>query len=482
MRSPRGCLVAQLILRRVPFQRGQDLAAQYGVTAFLSSIFDYNPSPNAVSALPMTSGETPDRPQKTPGPNIAYNAGLMPAGGVGSPFTGGTSYGNGDGMMGIPPHPSNLAYASNVYYPPSGPGFTPTERAQIGVAMTPSKSGGVAPASLQPAADINGGMSLPPSNSDVYIDQYGQPHPTYQAQSNGDVNGHMPPAAKRQRSDQGDEAQGDEAQDVKPETMDVDEDEDSVDGYRDTEPLPASMRLSTRPTRPKPSNASARNRAKVLNLFTSQDPLDLRAIFGITDNAPPADLDIDMVIDNQGHTALHWACAVGRNHLVQQLIELGADIHRGNYAGETPLIRSVLTTNHAEAGTFHQLLTYLAASIRTLDHAHRTVVHHIALIAGVRGRASSARTYMARVLEWVARESISPSDMSGMVGVGLRSLVDVQDVHGDTALNVAARVGNKALVNLLLDSGADKARANKLGLKPQDFGIEVQVSGTTSRS
>ena len=53
--------------------------------------------------------------------------------------------------------------------------------------------------------------------------------------------------------------------------------------------------------------------------------------------------------------------------------------------------------------------------------------------------------------------------------------MDVQDVHGDTALNIAARVGNRGLVKLLLDAGADKARANKLGLKPQDFGVEVEV-------
>lgn len=55
-------------------------------------------------------------------------------------------------------------------------------------------------------------------------------------------------------------------------------------------------------------------------------------------------------------------------------------------------------------------------------------------------------------------------------------MVDVQDVHGDTALNVAARVGNKRLVGLLVDAGADKARANKLGLKPADFGVETDVS------
>jgi regulatory protein SWI6 len=48
-------------------------------------------------------------------------------------------------------------------------------------------------------------------------------------------------------------------------------------------------------------------------------------------------------------------------------------------------------------------------------------------------------------------------------------------VHGDTALNVAARVGNKGLITLLLDAGADKAKANKLGLRPVDFGVEQEA-------
>jgi hypothetical protein len=43
-------------------------------------------------------------------------------------------------------------------------------------------------------------------------------------------------------------------------------------------------------------------------------------------------------------------------------------------------------------------------------------------------------------------------------------------------LIVAARAGNKGLVKLLLDAGADKTKANKMGLKALDFGVEVEVS------
>jgi ankyrin repeat protein len=283
------------------------------------------------------------------------------------------------------------------------------------------------------------------------------------------------------------------------------EEEDSDDEMGDKPPVPSSMRLCTKPTRPKPSPAAGRSRAKLLELFQATEGVNVRAFLGLPPatngadgedadaEAEPVDLgiDIDTVIDEQGHTALHWAASLALTDLVRQLVELGADIHRGNYAGETALMRSVLTTNQAEANTFSELLQSLAPSIRTLDHAYRTVIHHTALVAGIKGRAGSARQYLIGVLGWVAKEqqsaaaasaSGSNASESGLgsgakSGLSMKTLVDVQDVHGDTALNVAARVGNRGLVGLLVEAGADKARANKLGLKPADFGVETDVSG-----
>ena len=484
--------MSTLTLCRIPFQRGQELAAQYGVTAFLSPIFDFQPSSTAVPALPVASGETPERNQKTPAPaHMGMNAGLMPSGRVASPFAHGQPgppfTAGENGIMGIPPHPSTMAYPSNMYYQPQLGTFNQQEMADrrvMGMEMTPSKSGGPgAPgAGLEPAADISG-MGLPPSHSDVYIDQYGQPHHTYQAQQTG-ANGDMAPPPKRQKSDQNgtmEQTYADGQQpEVKAETTDRGEthegDDDSLDEFLESEPLPSAMRLSTKPSRPLHNAQTARLRVQLLSLFADDETTDLRAALGYSDDRPlPGDLDIDLVIDNQGHTALHWACALAKMPVVTQLLSLGADVHRGNYAGETPLIRAALTNNHSENGTFNQLISLLSPSIQTLDHAHRTVVHHIAMIAGVKGRAPTARTYMANVLEWVSRDH--PESTLGMEGggVGLKNLIDVQDLYGDTALNVAARVGSKGLINLLLDAGADKARANKMGLKPQDFGIEVDV-------
>jgi regulatory protein SWI6 len=375
------------------------------VAEFLAPIFDFVPSPGGASALPYNR-ITPAKAM----PFVNYQP--IPAQ---FPMAIDQPYMNGD--INCPPY----------YYAP--------------VARRPS--GELLPMEL----------GLPPSQSDVYIDQYGLPQPTFQTQYAA-----MGPPAKRQRSDEG----------YAGPAPDPEEEDESADEATET-PLPAAMRLANKPLRPKPNALAGRIRSKLLTFFASPEVVDVRSALGLdSDAAGAVDFDIDMVIDSHGHTALHWACSLARSDIASQLIELGADIHRGNYAGETPLIRSVLTTNHAESGTFTQLLEHLSPSIRTLDQAYRTVIHHIALIAGVKGRAASARAYMAGVLEWVAKGNVG--------NVGMKLLVDVQDVHGDTALNVAARVGNRGLVKLLLEAGADKARANKLGLKPQDFGVEVDVS------
>lgn len=486
-----------LLTIRIPFPRGQELAAQYGVTAYLAPIFDFDPSPGGMQALPVARSEaTPDQSSKTPGPahgmpqghTSAYVLHPSASGQMLSPFSSGPlaqppPQWGADGNF-YPPHPSAMAYHGqpNVYYqPPPPPQYANAipshgHRSMPSIEMTPSRSN----EALAPAAELNG-MGLPASGTEIYVDQFGNPqmiHENHFVESNGDM---APPPAKRQRSEDN-VPNGTEG-----EPMEEDDDDD-LDEIQDAPPLPSFMRLASKPLRPKPTASASKARTKLLSLFSMDGQVDLRSVFGLSVNDTP-DFDIDMVIDNQGHTALHWACSLAKTQVAVQLIALGADIHRGNFAGETALIRSVLTTNHAEAGSFGDLLVHLAPSIRTLDQAYRTVIHHIALIAGVKGRAQSARSYMASVLEWVAKEQRSAAStiqqgQDGMNGAAtnfsLKPLVDVQDVHGDTALNVAARVGNKGLVKLLLDAGADKAKANKLGLKPADFGLEVEVGCTVT--
>lgn len=199
----------------------------------------------------------------------------------------------------------------------------------------------------------------------------------------------------------------------------------------------------------------------------------------------PADLEADTPIDEQHHTALHWASALARLSTVQALLALGMDVNRGNQAGETALMRAVLVTNNFDSETFapspsaggRGLLGLLAGSLRTLDDAGRTVLHHVALVAGIKGRSSAARHYMEAILHFLAEADAHaltvPEEKAD-------SLIDVQDSHGDTALNIAARVGSRPMVRMLLESGADASVSNKLGLRAGDFGFQEEGLQPTS--
>ncbi|CDW98561.1 hypothetical protein [Sporisorium scitamineum] len=176
---------------------------------------------------------------------------------------------------------------------------------------------------------------------------------------------------------------------------------------------------------------------------------------------------VDLITDDHGHTALHWASALCRLKLVRTLVarppwQGGANVHAGNHAGETALHRSVLVTNSYDASSFPKLLHLLSSSLNTRDFKKRTVLHHISLVAALKGRAASARYYLACVLKHIAAEKSSK----------YKGLVDAQDEDGETALGIVARLGNASMVRMLLDVGARKDLPNALGIRPSDWGIE----------
>ncbi|KAG8927123.1 transcriptional regulator swi6 [Tulasnella sp. 418] len=227
---------------------------------------------------------------------------------------------------------------------------------------------------------------------------------------------------------------------------------------------PSASRFSPGGTQDKQAPLkSAATRAVLLAIYNDEDPGSILEM--LTAASPPEGLDVDLVLDDQGHTALHWASALARVSTAEILINTSADIHRGNFAGETPLIRAVLATNNFEHQSFDEVLTLLQPSLMTVDSSSRSVLHHIAHVAGVKGRAPSARYYMETVLERLVRHKEE-------FGGSPTELIDLQDVHGDTALNISARVGNRALVRMLVDLGANRILGNKLGLRPGDFGVE----------
>lgn len=208
-----------------------------------------------------------------------------------------------------------------------------------------------------------------------------------------------------------------------------------------------------------PPTVGERYRAILMSVFLNHESHKLPEL--LTNPTPPADLDVDLIIDDQGHSSLHWAAALSRIPVLQHLLNLGADPRRVNYNGESALIRAVLVTNNFDNDTFPDLLNLLHGAIDITDKKGRTIIHHIALTAGIKGRMQASRYYLDSLL-----------DMMTKTAMDVGAIIDVQDKNGDTALNIAARIANRNLVEQLLKAGADAEIPNRAGLRPIDFGLE----------
>lgn len=176
---------------------------------------------------------------------------------------------------------------------------------------------------------------------------------------------------------------------------------------------------------------------------------------------PPSDFDANVVIDDDGHTALHWACAMGRIRIVKLLLSAGADIFRANSMGQTALMRSVMFTNNYDLRKFPELFELLHRSTINIDRNDRTVFHYIVDIALQKGKTHAARYYIETVLVRLVEYPKEVAD-----------ILNFQDEEGETALTLAARARSKRLVKILLDNGADPKVANRDGKTAEDYILE----------
>jgi len=176
---------------------------------------------------------------------------------------------------------------------------------------------------------------------------------------------------------------------------------------------------------------------------------------------PPPDFDPNMGIDDDGHTPLHWACAMGRLRIVKLLLSAGADIFKVNRAGQTPLMRSVMFANNYDVRKFPELYELLHRSTLNIDNYNRTVFHHIVDVAMSKGKTHAARYYMETVL---TRLSEYPRELA--------DVMNFQDEDGETPLTLAARCRSKRLVKILIDHGANPKIMNNDGKSSEDYILE----------
>lgn len=195
---------------------------------------------------------------------------------------------------------------------------------------------------------------------------------------------------------------------------------------------------------------------------------------------------LDTPIDAGAHTALHWASTLGRLPLVRALIQRGASIYRVDAAGETALMRACVVTNNFEQESFGELLDMLGPSIELRDLRGRTILHHIAVTSAVKFRSQASKYYLDSLLEFVVRNGSVPNSQTSFGGAAplnksmgiarfMSEIVNAQDQSGDTALNIAARIGNRSIISQLIEVSADPRIPNRAGLRPVDFNIGEPV-------
>lgn len=176
---------------------------------------------------------------------------------------------------------------------------------------------------------------------------------------------------------------------------------------------------------------------------------------------PPPDFDPNMSIDDDEHTALHWACAMGRIRVVKLLLTAGADVFRVNLNGQTALMRAAMFSNNYDLRKFPELFELLHRSILNIDRNDRTVFHHVADLALSRGKPHAARYYLETMLDRLQE-----------YGSQLADILNFPDDEGETPLTMAARARSKRLTRLLLEHGANPKIRNKEGKNAEDYIVE----------
>lgn len=236
------------------------------------------------------------------------------------------------------------------------------------------------------------------------------------------------------------------------------------------------------PLLPLPMPSSDEDYAKkslLMSLFTVHDDYNSHKAFRQLTRE-----DLDIPIDASRNTALIWAATLARGELLKALIAHGASIFRVNTAGETALMRSCTATNNLEAGTFSEILELLGPSIEIRDSRGRTVLHHIAVTSAVKGRSQASKYHLETLCEFVVRRGSAPNSQQSFtedppalktLGIGrfMSEVVNVQDRAGNTALNIASKIGNRSIIAQLIEVGADPSIANRSNLSPMDFGVGV---------
>ena len=175
---------------------------------------------------------------------------------------------------------------------------------------------------------------------------------------------------------------------------------------------------------------------------------------------PPPSVNLDRAIDDKGHSAMHWAAAMGDLEVVKELMRRGARIDCVSNNLETPLMRAVMFTNNHDKGTMQSMIKIFQQTVVRSDWFGSTVFHHIAATTSSSNKYSCARYYLDCIINKLS-ETWIPDEVT--------RLLNVQDQNGDTAIMIAARNGARKCVRSLLGRNVSVDIPNKKGETADDL-------------
>ncbi|GMM35943.1 transcription factor [Saccharomycopsis crataegensis] len=174
----------------------------------------------------------------------------------------------------------------------------------------------------------------------------------------------------------------------------------------------------------------------------------------------PKTFYVNKVIDPEGNTALHWACAMGNLPIIELLLRYGADHRAKNKRNEIPLTRTVRFNNSFGKRTFSKILDVLRDTIFEVDTKGRTLLHHIGITSNSPQKANSSRYYSEMLLAKI--RDLYPQEK-------LPEFINMTDRKGNTALYYAVYNQARKLVKVLLSYGAKSDITNLKGQSAGDL-------------
>ena len=175
---------------------------------------------------------------------------------------------------------------------------------------------------------------------------------------------------------------------------------------------------------------------------------------------PPQDFDVDFLIDDQGHTSLHWAAAMANIPLLQLLLNANANALHYNTKGFNAVTKALFYNNNFKNNSFHSLLSAMKICLITPDNNGRLPLHYLVELSVNKSKDPAIiNTYTETLLQVLGNEGYSLLEIA----------LNCQDQIGNTPLHLAALNLNISLFNKLCLLGASTSILNIDKQSPVDI-------------